>query len=264
MNFSPGGPRSVAPIPRILHAIWIGDESRRPDRCLNSWRDMHPGWEFRLWGNAEYRGRRWKSHAQMEIFHALGRWEGIADLMRYEILQEHGGVYVDADSICVRPLDDWLLDLRLFAIWESERHRPGLIANGFIGCIPGHPAMDDLVAATARMARRPFRRSWRSLHLKGLRLAFVWDSVPAWQIVGPLLFTRVLRRYPADDVTVLPSVMFLPKHFLDAAERASSMIYSRHEWGTTQILLGTAPRPSPVAAPPDGLPLPASGSAGLP
>jgi len=36
------------------------------------------------------------------------------------------------------------------------------------------------------------------------------------------------------DVTILPSVMFLPKHFLDKQERQSSLIYARHGWGTTQ------------------------------
>ena len=41
---------------------------------------------------------QWKSRRQIDIFRATERREGIADLMRYEILDEHGGVYVDADT----------------------------------------------------------------------------------------------------------------------------------------------------------------------
>jgi mannosyltransferase OCH1-like enzyme len=86
--------------------------------------------------------------------------------MRYEILHDHGGVYVDADSTCVRPLDDWLRDMRMFAIWESEQHRPGLIANGFIGSAPQHPALAAIIHETTRTDKRrikpiPTRRDRR-------------------------------------------------------------------------------------------------------
>jgi hypothetical protein len=37
-------------IPRIIHVIWIGDERKRQDHNIATWRDNHPAWEFRLWG----------------------------------------------------------------------------------------------------------------------------------------------------------------------------------------------------------------------
>lgn len=44
-------------IPRTFHFIWVGDESRRPDNCIDTWRAAHPDWQFRLWGNAELEAR---------------------------------------------------------------------------------------------------------------------------------------------------------------------------------------------------------------
>ena len=35
-----------------------------------------------------------------------------ADVLRYEILRRHGGVYVDVDVECLRPLDDLLTGVR--------------------------------------------------------------------------------------------------------------------------------------------------------
>jgi mannosyltransferase OCH1-like enzyme len=96
-------------IPKKLHAVWVGDESKCPHQWLQTWRDKHPAWEFKLWGNAEYDSVPWRSKRQMDIFRACGEWNAVADLMRYEILCEHGGVYVDADSMSVRAFDDWLL-----------------------------------------------------------------------------------------------------------------------------------------------------------
>jgi hypothetical protein len=52
-----------AQIPKKLHVIWVGDESKRPDHWIQTWRDKHPTWEFRLWGNTEYDGvpgTRWR------------------------------------------------------------------------------------------------------------------------------------------------------------------------------------------------------------
>ena len=36
------------------------------------------------------------------------------------------------------------------------------------------------------------------------------------------------------DATILPSVLFLPEHHSDGDERASSLIYAKHEWGSTR------------------------------
>jgi hypothetical protein len=243
----------VTRIPKILHVIWVGDETRRPDSAVQTWRDQHPDWRFMLWGNAELDTRAWRSKRQIDIYRGAGRWEGVADLMRYEILYEHGGVYVDADSVCVRPLDDWLPTLRMFAVWESEQHRPGWIANGFIGVTPRHPVLSSLVQVTAGMDVPMRRRTpWRSVgpflfkkllrlyraarrdsRWKEVRPAVVGEAVRPWQSVGTILFTTVVARPSAADVTILPSLLFLPKHYLDKSERPGGLIYSRHEWRTS-------------------------------
>ena len=58
---------------------------------------------------------------------------GVADIMRYEILFNEGGIALDADSLCLRPLEDWVLESAAFAAWEHEHIRPGLIAAGAMG-----------------------------------------------------------------------------------------------------------------------------------
>jgi len=186
---------------------------------------MHPAWEFKIWGNTELDTRVWQSQKQIDIFRAGGHWEGVADLMRYEILYEQGGVYVDADSACVRPLDDWLLDTRMFAVWENEIHSPGLVANGYIGCVPRHPALAAINKVTARMNKRVWRRAWPN--------PFRWEEILPWKSVGPRFFTKMIMPFCPMDVTILPSILFLPQHYQDTNERQSSLIYCRHAWGTT-------------------------------
>jgi mannosyltransferase OCH1-like enzyme len=220
-------------IPKRLHLIWVGDDAKRPRQSIDSWTNKHPTWEFRLWGNAELDGIQWKAKRQIELFRASGHWEGVADLMRYEILHEHGGVYVDADATSVRPLDDWLLDMRLFAVWESERHAPGLVANGFIGTVPRHPALSSIIRTTSRMNEPVWRRTWEIEGLRGVRPRFRYAPFEPWRTVGPVFFTKMIRPYCPENATILPSVLFLPRHYTEQNDRQSSLVYSTHTWGTT-------------------------------
>ena len=64
---------------------------------------------------------------------------GKADILRWEILYKYGGVFIDADSICIEPIDNELISKKCFAGWEQEELRPGLIATGTMGFIINHP-----------------------------------------------------------------------------------------------------------------------------
>ena len=150
--------------------------------------------------------------------------EGVADVMRYEILFRHGGFYADCDSVSLRPLDDWMLATPLFAVWESEKHAPGLVANGFIGAVPGHPVLAEMIEQI-RKQKNPLRLPRRWLP---------WAKrVEPWKSTGPVLFTRVIQSYAPDLVTIMPSAMFLPRHFQETTEQVSDVIYARHFWMST-------------------------------
>lgn len=216
-------------IPKKLHLIWIGEDERRPTEWIESWRRNHPEWEFRLWGNEDRLSTSWICSRQIEALATAGRWEGVADVMRYEILCEHGGVYVDADSASVRPLDDCLLTTPMFAVWESEEHAPGLIANGFIGAVARHPALLAIIDRIRRL-KNPLRmrKPWR-----------LWTTpVAPWKTVGPALFTQVMRAQPDDQIRILPSALFLPDHFLAPDKKLETVVYARHFWQTTNRARG--------------------------
>ncbi|MCF8476448.1 MAG: hypothetical protein K9G60_05420 [Pseudolabrys sp.] len=214
-------------IPKKLNMIWVGVDANRPDRFIETWRSNHTDWEFRLWGNADLETTAWACDRQVRLLAKAERWEAVADVMRYEILHRYGGVYADADSVSVRPLDDWLLKTPMFTVWESEQHAPGLIANGFIGAVPGHPALAEMIRRIGLLDDPLQARRW-------------WFGRPKpiapWKSTGPRLFTKVIRSQPRGQVTTLPSVMFLPQHFCDPQEREAEVIYARHFWATTKEL----------------------------
>jgi mannosyltransferase OCH1-like enzyme len=198
-------------IPKKLHFVWIGDEAKRPDRCIDSWKELNPTYEVRVWGNRDYRSRNWENKSHMEQM-----WNkelcGVADLMRYEILYSEGGVALDADSFCLRPLEDWLLHPAEFSCWENEFLRPGLVAVGYLGSVPRSQFFLQLIEEINKEANV--------------------SNDKAWKTVGPLRLTNCLRRmrYP---MTIYPSHYFIPNHFLGLQYRGSGPVFATQLWGST-------------------------------
>lgn len=200
-------------IPKIMHFIWVGDETKRPDNCIDTWRAHNPDWQFIIWGNAELEGLDWLNRGHMDAMYGR-ELNGVADMMRWEILHANGGVVVDADSICLRPLDDALLACDAFACWENEIARPGLIAAGYFGCEAGNPFVKQIIA---------------DIHAE--------PSVThelAWKTVGPLRLTESYRKYGYSRLRIYPSHYFIPRHFTGIAYEGSDPIYADQLWGSTR------------------------------
>ena len=111
--------------------IWIGDDRKMPVSCIRSWQEKNPDWHIRLWRNKDYLERRWRFKHHMDEMVRRGEISGAADLMRWEILYDHGGLTLDADSECVYPLEDWLFECSAFVGCEQELK---LFASFIGGC----------------------------------------------------------------------------------------------------------------------------------
>lgn len=202
-------------IPRTLHVIWVGDDSRRPDNCIDTWRRHNPGWTLRVWGNDDLAGYGWVNARHMREM-AGRELNGVADLMRWEILYQEGGFVVDADSICRRPLEPWLFEGEACACWENELVRPGLIAAGYVASVPDNPFFGQLVLDLQNTPTVVDRR--------------------AWQSVGPQFLTDSVQAHGYSGLTIWPSHFFIPRHFTGMTHTGGGAVFADQAWGST---LGT-------------------------
>lgn len=177
-------------IPKIIHQIWIGDQSKRPTKLMQTWIDHHPDWKYFLWTEKEIEFLGLLNKRQFDLHPTLA---GKADIARYEILYRHGGFFIDADSICINPMDQ-LLSREFVCCYESEKHRGNLVANGYIGCPKGHKSMSDLMKIISK--------------LSNLNLL----DVGAWKTLGPIPFSYVVHK---NNLEVMTSSSFLPIHYED-------------------------------------------------
>lgn len=203
------------PIPKILHQLWIGPKPA-PTKFMDTFKDKHPEFEYIRWTEAEIMLRSMKFEC-MDAINRMSEINGKADIMRWEILYHYGGVFQDADSVCLEPFDDSFLEKQAFAGFENETARQGLVATGTMGFPPKHPLCRAAV-------------DWMLTN----------DSCPetcgqrAWYTVGPGLLTRLLETGKYSDLSVYPSYSFIPYHFTGLQYNGHKKVYCFQEWGSTK------------------------------
>ena len=198
-------------IPRIIHHIWIGPdplpEDQRP--WIKSWRRHHRNWEHRLWTEDDLPD----DPIHPEILERLRAPVERADILRLEILFRHGGIYVDTDLECLRPLDN-VLDGQDFV---GVCHKPGRITNTAIAAAPGHPLLERALAEV-----NPMETYWTNSSSERLK-----------EVAGPLLLERLVPDYPG--IRLLEPPAFFPST-PEERERAVAVHHMARVWHNTTTL----------------------------
>lgn len=166
-------------IPKILHQTYknasiptIWQDAQASCLALHT----EPEWEYRLWTdetadefiNTEY---PWF----LETFRGYKFNIQRADAIRYFVLARYGGVYIDLDDGCNRPLDP-LLSYPAFA----RRTKPTGISNDVLGAVPQHPFFLGVIKEIAG-----YDRSW------------LLPYITIMGSTGPLFLSVIWRRFSA-------------------------------------------------------------------
>ena len=177
-------------------------------RLGDSWLRHNPGWEMRIWTEDNLPVMRnqalYDDAPNLVEGRLLGRFR--SNLIRLEILEQFGGVYVDCDFEALKPIPSRYLAASCFVGRETEEY----VNNGIVGAVPSHPYITGLIDAIPEsVASQPGK--------------------PSNVTTGPHLFTKHLT----PDVTVIPSEEVYPYLWRDAyAETPVSTegAWAHHLW----------------------------------
>jgi mannosyltransferase OCH1-like enzyme len=194
-------------IPRIVHQIWRdGDIPRRWRAPVASVKLYHPGWRYELWTDDRAARHIAEAHPLLyPVYTGLSRDIMRADVLRYVLMHDFGGMYCDLDFEFLRP---WpYCEETLLLSLERDRaygDPEDAIANYFFASAPGHPLwrliLDDVVAAP------PLVQSYA--------------DIP--ETTGPGLVSRIFWKHQAEfpAATVTPRPTFSPHRTHARGERA--------------------------------------------
>jgi hypothetical protein len=181
-------------IPRTIHRVWLGAAPmpEEYERFGETFAKHHPGWEMRLWTDEDLptleitatNRERARTHAEL------------ANLVRYEVLYRHGGIYVDTDVECRRALTPLLRGIDAFAALEV----PGRVGNALLGAVAHHRAFER-AATLARLTLGTFQPGAASTNgAYFLSLILEQESkvaILATRLFYPYLWDELERRHEA-------------------------------------------------------------------
>jgi mannosyltransferase OCH1-like enzyme len=163
-------------IPKIIHIIWIGSKRFPYSRWKLTYERLNPTWEIKFWTNGKI-----PKLINQKAFIKANSWAAKADILRLELLYKYGGIYIDADSKCLKSLDSLIDNMTCFGMTGNH----GNVANGTIGCTKNHQAFKELVYNLDK-------------HLKYLKTLDVNKKygISIFNIAGTGYITKILRKYP--------------------------------------------------------------------
>lgn len=139
-NFQNGVDKSKQILPKKIHQIWLGSEIPQLYKTWGeSWQKLNPDWEYKLWTDDDVYDLNLPN---LELYNSLSNYGAKSDILRYHILNQFGGIYVDTDFECIKSFDS-LCYLNFF----TGVGYPGKVELyvGIIGCTPHHPIMEQVV-----------------------------------------------------------------------------------------------------------------------
>jgi hypothetical protein len=191
-------------IPRRFHRIWLGNRPLPKEfvEFGRSWQALHPGWTLHTWTDASLCGM-----TNTEAFQRSRVHSGKANVLRYEILLHHGGVYIDTDFECKKNIEPLLDGVPCFVGEQS----PGFANNAIVGAVPVHPFLRELVAGLSK----------RVPH---------FSRLPSIKQSGPYYLNEILRG--RNDVTRFPPELFYPYQWHERWRRNEGFphAYGVHHW----------------------------------
>ncbi len=219
-------------IPRIIHQTWKNADIPSDMKDFQrSWQQHHPDWMYCLWTDYDIREFiRIEYPWFLPIYDHYPEHIMRVDAVRYFIMFHYGGVYVDLDFQCLKPIDQLLAEKEVVFGLEPPAHLElpfvkmmeldQIICNAFLASVPGHPFWE---------------------HVFKQLIAYHRAKGPL-DVAGPFLLTRSCISYPDKDAIALvphdriyPTSCDEPWGEMDPAKKAgiTERAYAVHHWHGT-------------------------------
>jgi mannosyltransferase OCH1-like enzyme len=191
-------------IPKIIHRIWIEGEPL-PDEFEyygKTWAEKHPDWEMKLWTN-----KNMIPLQNQKAYNDAKLMAQKADIARFELLYNFGGVYVDCDFECLKNIEALISNIEAFAAIES----PGIVCPSIMGCTPKNHIFKMLIDDMPESIK-------------------INSHLPITYQTGPIYITTKLRG--RKDITIFRSELFYPYLYTEKYRKGEKFpnAYAVHHW----------------------------------
>ena len=136
-------------VPKIIwqtHNYEFDDLPVHLKKVTQNWKNLNPGWDYRY---VSYNQRLESIRPYDDLFKHYLKQDPVrqSDIWRYLVTYDHGGVYADMDSVCIKPLDYMLSsinDCELLLV-PANSHIGSTINNSNFAIKPSSQIMKNVI-----------------------------------------------------------------------------------------------------------------------
>ncbi len=149
-------------MPKIIHFIWIGPNPFPKESVENiqSWVSSHPEYQIKFWSDRRRPLPNKKMQLNLvadfefkflkECYDESDNYAEKADLLRYELIYQEGGIYVDHDVQCHKTFNSLIENYDFFCGVEPPKEQVFLSSsvnacNNLIAARPSHPVLEETI-----------------------------------------------------------------------------------------------------------------------
>jgi len=144
--------------------------------AAQTWKDLNPEYEYRYVDDlaaaefvAEYFGKEW-----FNIFVNVPIGVMRADIWRYMVIYQHGGVYADLDTLCLKSISTWMKDDKDMIVCPENDWS---LCQWTFAATPGHPIIKNVLDLIKRGFKNPDYTEKHFVH----------------KLTGPVIWTKGIR-----------------------------------------------------------------------
>jgi mannosyltransferase OCH1-like enzyme len=184
-------------IPKIIHQTWKTTEiPEKWKKSQEEWIRLHPDWIYKVWTDDDIRAHISSHHPDLLALHDAYPYPiQRADLIRYLILHDYGGVYSDLDLYPIQNIESYLTLSSDYFVYSANTN---CFTNAFMISRKQSPVWLEVISELQKP--KPFWAIGKHLHVM--------------TTTGPLLLHRVLK-HSKNVFTVLPQPFFNPYSVAD-------------------------------------------------
>ncbi|EHQ24692.1 glycosyltransferase family 32 protein [Mucilaginibacter paludis] len=196
-------------INKIIHQIWISEDNqplpRYCEELSRTWRENHPDYKYILWDKESTQHLIEKKYPNMAELISRYRYSiQKVDVLKYLILHEIGGVYVDMDYECIKSISDLFSNHDCYLSEESSEYK--VIGNALIASVEKSSFLSFVISSLKK-------------HLDGPNID-VHDKLNyVLSTTGPGMLGIAYQNYEKkNDICVIPSKFLSPITALESRE----------------------------------------------
>jgi mannosyltransferase OCH1-like enzyme len=182
---------------KIIHQSWktkdIPYEVYKKE-WVESWTQLNPEWEYKLWTDEDNRNLIKDHYPQyLELYDSYERAIAKADIVRLFYLHKFGGLYVDLDFRCLKPIDSIIVPEHInLGEQKTKEYKTNSIANALMYSPPGQDF-------------------WLKCADELINHKFINGELNATEAAtGPIFLYNCLEKFKPQNLTVHESDIFYP------------------------------------------------------